>query len=262
MSFWELPPEIRWFCAVVAAVLGAVLGSFLNCAAFRIARKESFVSGHSRCPACGHMLGVLDLVPVLSFVFLRGKCRYCHEKISPRYAVTELLFAGLTAACLLQFGLTVLALRNWVFLGCLFMLSLVDLEICEIPDGCLIAAVIAYLAALPFLWRGWGDLALHLAAGLACGGGVLVLSLVMDRVLKKESMGGGDIKLLAVAGLYLGFAPTLFALILACVLGLVQAVISGRLGGKSFPFGPAISAAAAVMLFFGERLAAWYLGLF
>ena len=103
---------------------------------------------------------------------------------------------------------------------------------------------------------------MHVAAGLAYGMLLLLVSLVMDRILKKDSLGGGDIKLIAVIGLYLGFLPTLFSVILACFLGLGQAVLSGRGRGKAFPFGPALSAAAAVMLFFGESLAGWYLGLF
>ena len=130
------------------------------------------------------------------------------------------------------------------------------------PDGCLLTALVAYFAALPFDWHGWREVLLHVAAGVIYGGALLVLSLVMDRVLKKESMGGGDVKLLAVAGLYLGLLPTLFAVILSCVLGLSQEAITGKTGGKTFPFGPALSAATAATLFFGEKLAAWYLGLF
>ena len=262
MLFSELPTALRVYCIVVSALLGAVLGSFLNCAAFRVARKQSFVSGHSRCPSCGHELGALDLVPVFSWLLLGGKCRYCRAKISPRYLLVELLFAALSVCCVWRFGLTVLALRNWVFLGCLLMLSLVDLEICEIPDGCLITAAAAYFAALPFLWNGWLDLALHVAAGLVCGGAILGVSLLLERVLKKETMGGGDIKLFAVAGLYLGFLPTLFAVILSCFIGLLQAYLTDKGSGKTFPFGPSIAAATTIMLFFGEPFAAWYLGLF
>ena len=97
---------------------------------------------------------------------------------------------------------------------------------------------------------------------LRTAGAKLLVSLLMDRILKKDSLGGGDVKLLAVIGLYLGFLPTLFALILACFIGLGQAVASGRVHGKAFPFGPALSAAAALMLFFGAALSDWYLGLF
>ena len=262
MRVLNLPPGLLAWCVIVSVLLGAALGSFLHCAAWRVSRGERFTKGHSRCPACGHELDALDLIPLLSWLILRGRCRHCGAKIPVRYFLAELFFALLTLACLLRFGLSVLFLRNWVFLCCLFMLSLVDLEIREIPDGCLIAAALVWLAALPFLWTGWVSALLHVAAGLVFGAGLLLVSLAMDRLLKKESLGGGDIKLLAVIGLYLGFLPTLFALILACVLGLLQAVCTGKSRGSAFPFGPALSAAAALMLFFGDALIGLYLGLF
>ncbi len=249
--------------AALALVLGSVFGSFLNCAAWRTAHGESFVSGHSRCPKCGHELGALDLVPVLSWLFLRGKCRYCGAGISVRYPLTELSFALITLLCLLRFDLTVLCLRNWIFLCCLFFLSLVDLENSTIPDGSLIAAAAAWLAALPFTGMSRNAILSHLTAALVFGAAILLLSLLMDRLLGKESMGGGDIKLFAVTGLYLGFAGTLFAVMLACAIGLFLAfaVFRRGFGGRPFPFGPAISLAAAVMLLYGQGLVQWYLGL-
>ena len=157
---------ILLYCGALACVLGAVFGSFLNCAAWRIAHGESFLRGHSHCPTCGHELGARDLVPVLSWAFQRGRCRYCGEKISVRYPLTELAFALLTLLCLLRFDLTALCLRNWVFLCCLFCLSLVDLESYTIPDGCLLTALGAWLAALPFLRPGLWDIGRALLAGL------------------------------------------------------------------------------------------------
>ena len=261
MRLTDLPPGLLAYCVVLGALLGAVLGSFLHCAAWRIARGEKWTSGRSRCPACGHVLGAVELIPLFSWPLLRGRCRHCGARIPVRYFLAECFMAALTVACLFRFGLTAECLRAWGFLCCLFLLSLVDLEIFEIPDGCLIAAALIWLLTLPLLWSGWADALLHVAAGIVYGGAVLLLSLVMDRALKKESLGGGDVKLLAVIGLYLGFVQTLFCLMLACVLGLLQALVTGRGRGKHFPFGPALSAAAALMLFFGAPLAAWYLGL-
>ncbi len=262
MSLRDLGPGITAYCVVVAALLGAAFGSFLHCAAWRVARRESFLKGRSRCPECGHELGFIDLIPLFSWLFLRGRCRRCKAKIPVRYFLAELFFAALTVACLLRFGLSAEALRCWGFLCCLFLLSMVDLEIYEIPDGALIAAAAIWLATQPFLWNGWLDALLHVAAGVAFAALLLLASVVMDKVLKKESLGGGDIKLLAVIGLYLGFLPTLFCVILACILGLVQALATGKTRGKQIPFGPALSAAAALMLFFGQRLAEIYLNLF
>ncbi|MBR1660098.1 MAG: prepilin peptidase [Oscillospiraceae bacterium] len=250
-----------WYFGCLTAVLGACLGSFLNCAAWRMARGESFLRGRSRCPVCGHVLGPAELVPVLSWLLLRGKCRHCGAAISPRYMLTELISAALALLCLLRFGLGVLFLRNLAFLCCLLCLSLVDWEISEIPDGCLLFSAAVWAAAAPFSCSGWREAGLRIAAGLGFALALLLLSLAMDRALKKDSLGGGDIKLFAVVGLYLGFAGTLLALILACVLGLLLAAALRRGAGEPFPFGPAIAAAAGIVLLWGDGPVAWYLGL-
>ena len=262
VSIWMSRGTLLYFSAL-ALILGAVFGSFLNCAAWRIAHGESFLRGHSRCPSCNHPLGVRDLVPVFSWLFQKGRCRYCGVKISVRYPLTELFFALVTLLCLLRFDLTILCLRNWIFLCCLFCLSLVDLESYIIPDGCLITAVAAWVLALPFLKPGWAEILRAVLAGLVFGGGILLLSLVMDKILKKESLGGGDVKLFAVVGLYLGFVGTLFSMLLSCVLGLGFVMLLNRRGGKGrlIPFGPSISLAAGFMLLYGDGLVRWYLGL-
>lgn len=234
------------------------MGSFLNCAAWRIARGESFLTGRSRCPECGHTLGVLDLVPVFSWLFLRGRCRYCGSRVSPRYLITESAFAVLSVLCLLRYDASVVCLRNYIFLCCLYCLSLVDLDSFIIPDGCLIIPALAWLATLP-----WTDtpFVAHVLAALLYGGATLALSLMMDRVLNKESLGGGDVKLFALMGLYLGPVASLFALLFACVIGLLFAAVTRSGKGKPFPFGPAISAACVYMLLFGQPLTEWYTGL-
>ena len=255
---------ILWYCCCAAAALGAGMGSFLNCAAWRIARGQSFLKGRSRCPECGHVLGAGDLVPVFSWLFLRGKCRCCGAKISVRYLLAELFMAAVTVTCLLRYDLTALCLRNYVFLCCLFCLSLVDMENYTIPDGCLLISAGAWLLALPFLGMSWKESLLHLLAALVFGVGLLLLSLAIDRILRKESLGGGDIKLFLVVGLYLGFAGTLFTLAAACVLGLLFAFLRKKFGkaeDERIPFGPSIAAAAAVMLLFGDGAVRWYLGL-
>ena len=262
MSLLEYRPALI-FCVVMAAALGAVMGSFLNCAAYRLARGESFVTGRSRCPKCGHTLTAAELIPVLSWLIQRGRCRACGERISARYPLTELAFALVTVLCLLRFGLTVLCLRNYIFLCCLFVLTLTDLDAMIIPDGCHIVAALAWLAAAPFVSQSWvRDALTGLLSALVYGGGLLIVSLILDRVLGRESLGGGDIKLFAVVGLYLGLVGTLFALMLACVAGLLFGKLARREGGdRAFPFGPSIALAAAAMLLYGAPLVNWYQGL-
>lgn len=245
------------------------MGSFLNCVAYRVAHNESFVKGRSHCTTCGHVLAPLDLVPIFSYIFLKGKCRYCGTKVSVRYPITELVFALMCLGLVLRFGLTFECLRNFIFICCLFCLSIVDIESYTIPDGCLIISAAAWAAYLPyeFLKDGIGikDVLLKVLAGVAFGAALLVISLVLDKILKKETMGGGDIKLIAVVGLYLGFVGSLFNLIISCALGLLLGALMKHIfknQEKQIPFGPAISAAACFMLYAGNDLVDWYLRLF
>ena len=116
--------------------------------------------------------------------------------------------------------------------------------------------------ALPFVFTGWGDVARSVAAGLVFGGGLLGVSLVMDRLMGRDTLGGGDIKLFAVVGLYLGFVGTLFALVIACVVGLLlQFALKRGREDAAFPFGPSIALAAGLMLLYGGPLVDWYRGL-
>ncbi len=261
MSIYDSTPVLI-YCIVVAACLGLVMGSFLNCAAWRIVRGESFLKGRSKCPTCGHTLSAGELIPVISYVIRRGRCKSCGSRISVRYPLTEIAFACITVLCLLRFDLSVLALRNYIFLCCLFLLTLTDIDDMIIPDGCHIVSIVAWAAAEPFLFTGWADVGFSVLSAVIYGGGLLVISLVMDRVLGRDSMGGGDIKLFAVTGLYLGIIGTLFALLFACAAGLVFRAVTNRgEREKEFPFGPWIALGAAVVLLYGEPLIRWYQGL-
>lgn len=244
------------YCVCVAAVLGACMGSFLNCTAIRIGQGEGFVKGRSHCMHCGHDLHMQDLVPVLSWVFLGGKCRYCREKISARYPLVEILFAAISVACLLKFDLTLECARNYVFLTMLYLLSLTDLDTMEIPDSCHVISIAAWVVTAPFLLTK-GEILTHVAAAFLFGGGLLVVSLVMDRIMQRDTMGGGDIKLIFVVGLYFGFIGSLFVLIISCITGLLFNFFKKN----EFPFGPWIALASAVVLFIGEPLIGWYMGL-
>ncbi len=253
------------YCIVVAAFFGAVMGSFLNCMAYRIAHHESFVKGRSHCPSCGHTLGPLELIPIFSWIFQKGRCKACGEKISIRYPLTEAFFGLVTVLCLLHFDLTIECLRNYIFFCCLFSLSLVDLETMIIPDRFHIVMIVVWAACLYFVPGFTKEALWHGAALLIYGAVMLGVSLMMDKILKKDSLGGGDIKLIAVCALYLGPVNMLFALIGACVIGLVFVLIrrirkkDGE--GKAFPFGPSIALSCGIFCLYGGALADWYLGL-
>lgn len=262
MSIYEYQPMLV-YSLILAFCFGASMGSFLNCAAWRITHGESFIRGRSHCPSCGHELGLVELIPVFGWLILKGRCRHCGEKISARYILTEITFGLITVLCLLRFDLTVLCLRNYIFLCILFLLTLTDIEEMIIPDGCHLAAILVWLAAEPFLFTGWADVGLSILSMVIYGGGLLAVSLVMDRILGRDSLGGGDIKLFGVVGLYLGLIGTLFTIVLACLAGLIFHFLIRGKGEEqtAFPFGPWIAGAAAFMLLYGTPLVNWYLGL-
>ena len=250
MSIYE-NSGIAVYCIVVAFILGSVFGSFLNCVSDRIIAHEKWWTGRSKCDACGHTLGVLDLFPIFSYLFLRGKCRYCGAKLSGWYVVSEACLGVLFSVMVCVHGTLDLTLvRNLGLCACLYGLSLSDLKSYEIPDGFIVFGIVWWLL-WSFNWNG-------LVAGFVVAGSVLLLSLLMDRVLKKESMGGGDIKLFFVVGLYLGLYGSLFNIILACLIGLIMVVILHK---NKIPFGPAISFATYISLLYGASFVSWYLGL-
>lgn len=255
-------PLITIYFSILAFVLGAVFGSFLNCAAWRISHGESFLHGRSHCTSCGHALSALDLVPIFSWIFLGGKCRYCKTKISARYMLTELFFAMVSLLSILKWDISAEYVRNMVFACALFCLALVDLESFEIPNGCLIVSVLAWIVALPFMKMKLSIILIHIGTGLGYGVIMLVFTLIFDKIKGKETMGGGDIKLFAVTGLYLGTAASLFALFFSCVLGLIMGIIiKQQKKGTLIPFGPAIALASYGMLLYGQGLVDWYIGL-
>ena len=248
------------YLLVLCVILGLCMGSALNCLAWRIANKKSWTKGKSICPACRHELHTRDLIPLLSYIFSKGKCRYCGEKISPRYPLTELGLAVIFVAVFLRYGFTRYTLDIMVLASCLFTLSLIDLDTRTIPDRFLIIPAVCQLV-YAYYYGGFASVWYALWHGLTLGGAVLLISLFMDKVLKKESMGGGDIKLLFVLGLFLDLPGCLLLLVFSCVLGLVMALLLRR-SEKAFPFGPALSAGMLLTLMVGAPIVNWYLGLF
>lgn len=282
-----LSPAWPVFFVAVAAVLGAVMGSFVNCLAWRLVHGESVWKGRSHCATCNHQLSALDLVPVLSWLFLRGRCRYCGQRVSPRYMVAELLCAAYFASMVCAYGLTLHTLALYV-LGCALLgLSLVDLDTHTIPNGFVVAGIVAWLASF---WSygvaagagalGLGSLALGLTGlpvtavlldgllgAFVVSGAMLGLSLVFDKVVGRQSLGGGDVKLLFAVGLFLGLAASVLNLIVACIVGIAFALATqrGRRDGQdspAFPFGPAIALATWFTLLFGPVLLSAYFSLF
>ena len=255
--------------------IGATVGSFLNVVIFRLPRRESLIRPRSRCLSCGQKLGVLDLVPVLSYLFLRGRCRHCGRSFSPRYMLVELASGLLCVAAPYVFGPTWQAPLVFVAACCLIVVFFIDLEHYIIPDEPLIIIACAGVAldllglfargapaAIGFVERFPGaEYQVYLPrslVGMLVGGGVfLAIAFVFDRVFNKPSMGGGDIKLAAAMGAVVGPGYGFLSYFLVSVgLGVVVAVTCMVLGRRKrrdyIPFGPMMAAAGIVMLYWGD----------
>lgn len=263
--------------AVLLFIFGTIFGSFINCQAYRIVHQEKWWTGRSHCATCNHPLNGLDLIPILSYLFLHGKCRYCGEKISPRYMLTELWMGIAFVGLFLSNSNTNMELLRDLGLTCVLLgISLVDWETMEIPDGYILFGIFWWLltntgklgikwwamdrkggmrAASVYILKTMGK---SFLAAIAIAGIILLLSLVMDRILGKESMGGGDIKMLFMTTLYLGIWNGLFALILSCVIGLLFVAFCKQ---KKIPFGPSIAIATYLGLTIGPFFTRWYLSM-
>ena len=259
----DYPTQVWLYLCGIAALFGLVMGSALNCLALRLASGKKW-SGASRsaCPHCGHTLQPVDLVPLFSWLLLKGKCRYCKAPVSPRYPITEAALALIYVALVLKFGLSLQLLSALVFASCLFCLSLVDLDTQIIPDRFILIPIVVRLIEL-VITGGFRALLSPILTGLVIAGAVLIISLIMDKLLKKDTMGGGDIKLLFVIGLFLSVPECLLMVMLACVIGILMASLMMKVRPDTpFPFGPALSIAALISMLVGSAITSWYISLF
>lgn len=250
------------FVCLWLAVLGAVLGSFFDCAVSRwAAGSKDMFAGRSRCDACGHTLGVPDLVPVFSFLLRRGKCKYCGEKIPADCLGAELAGAAALACVGWRFG-PALELGQWaIWAALLLALSLTDAAKRIIPDKLLLA--LAANRAVWFFVLGQGlPEALEALKACAIPAALLALVLLWEKLAGREVMGGGDIKLLLALALYLTWGQMLLTLLAACLLGLLWAVLTRHKRGAALPFGPFLAAGAAAAVCFGGPVLSWYFSLF
>ena len=239
-----------------ALLLGAVVGSFLNVVIARLPRKESLVAPRSRCLTCWVTIRWFDNLPLLSYLWLKGRCRECGSRIGWRYPVVEGATAVVFALSGLHFGLTRPLLPALFLLSALVAVTVIDLEHQLIPDRITLPGVAAgFLASLVIPGPTWVDSLI----GILVGGGIFFVIIALSR----GGMGGGDMKLAAMVGAFLGWKLTLLALFLGVFLGgFVAAVL--LLGGlrkrkDPIPFGPFVSLGAAVSLFWGEGVLRWYL---
>ena len=249
----------------LALVFGSVIGSFLNVCIYRIPQNIAISRPRSYCPKCSNPIRALDNIPIISFVMLKGRCRNCDKKIRLQDPAVELLTALLTIAVVLKFDFTILTIFYLSFIYILITISFIDLEHMIIPDGLVLAAAMLGLMALIFniLPIGWPDSAY---GALLYGGVMAGVGYVGKLVYKMDALGGGDVKLAGVLGLYLGWKMSMISLLLAFLVAALFVVVGlavGRLSRKQLiPFGPFLAMGAIMTLFWGEQLFNWYLHLF
>jgi len=244
-------------------LLGLAVGSFLNCLIYRLEKNESFVGGRSYCPHCKHALQWIDLIPLISFFFLGGRCRYCHEKISVQYPIVEIATAVIF---LLIFNIFppishMAEVINLIFLfyiaSSLIVILVYDLKFYLIPDKVLFPAIIITLL-YRLLLAGEGGIWNYILAALAASGFFLFLFLLS----RGEWMGFGDVKLAILLGLLLGFPNILVGLFLAFLFGAIIGLgllFLKKKGLKSeIPFAPFLIIGTFLAMFFGIQLIQWY----
>lgn len=256
------------YYSIIIFVFGLVIGSFLNVLVYRIPLGLDFKSGKSFCPTCKHELKWYDLFPLFSWLFLRGKCRYCKAKISARYPIGETV-AGVAFVLSFIFGtgcqFRLSLLGYFAICSALIVLFQIDWKHMFIPDSMwitiLIGGVILYIDTL--IENGWDkkELISRIIGALA----VSVVFYLID-YLKPDSIGGGDIKLMFAAGFALGWVKTLFSVMVAGFVGTVFLIVTNSLKKenmkKQIPFGPHLAVGIFVAMLFGDLLINWYIGKF
>lgn len=239
-------------------IIGMCIASFMNVVIDRVPQKISVVKGRSYCPSCHHSLGVLDLIPVISYIFLRGKCRYCHCKLSIREPLIELMGGGIALLCYFHYGNCWMGIISFLFTMTLIALSMIDRDIMEIPDSLNAVILLMGLFSLLVMETKLLDRII----------GCLVISvpLMILNVLIPNSFGDGDIKLLFGCGFLLGWQKTVGGMCIAIILAGIKAfylLVFQKVNRKShLPFAPYISIGMVFMLFYGEMIIGTYLKMF
>lgn len=246
---------------LLTGIIGLIWGSFLNVVAYRIPKKESLLFPPSHCPNCEHRLSPIDLVPVFSFLAMKGKCRHCGQPISWQYPIVEAI-TGFGFAFIwlnldpIQTSDLALVVLHWLFLSLLLVIFIVDYKEMIIPDEFNLGIGLLALIKM-ILLQSYREELLGFAV---CGATILLI------VVLTNGMGMGDAKMFAALGLWFGFKYGVFTLFLSIVLGAVLSIVllAAKIKSKKdrIPFGPFISLAATISIFFAEPILAWYFQLF
>lgn len=252
-----MPP---YFVEAFTFIFGLCIGSFLNVCIYRLPVSKSISHPRSSCTSCNELIPFYDNIPVLSYILLRGRCRFCREPISLRYPIIELLTGLFALITFLKYGLTLEGLIYFIYICALLVITFIDIDHQIIPD-------VITLSGIPIFFLGSFGLSqinyLDSLIGILAGGGSLFLvAWTYSLITKKEGMGGGDIKLLAMIGAVIGWKGILFTIFVASAVGTVSGLLvmlKLRKGMKlKIPFGPFLAIGGIAYIFFGPQLIRWY----
>ncbi|MGM0688858.1 MAG: prepilin peptidase [Bacillota bacterium] len=263
--------SVNPFFLVIAFLFGLCFGSFLNVIVYRLPKKVSLLQPPSSCPACKNALGIVELIPLLGYFILRGRCRHCGIRISPRYPIIEIATGALFMLVLINFGLTINTFFYLVLLFLLFAVTLIDLEHRIVPNTLVAAGLLAgFLFYIPAIAAIWFDLPAWLivertvvdaASGFLLGGSIMLLIFLFSR----GGMGAGDLKLMAMIGLYVGLRGSavilLVSFFLGALVGLASIMLRKLTRKDALPFAPYLSIATLIQVIWGEEIWSWYINL-
>jgi leader peptidase (prepilin peptidase)/N-methyltransferase len=251
--------------AIIIFILGLLIGSFLNVCIYRIPKEESIAFPPSHCGSCGKNIKAYDLIPVLSWIFLRGKCRNCREKISIRYPSVELATAILFLLTYFQYGQTIYLVRFLILIPFLVVIAMIDYDTMEVyttTTWIAIALGIVFLGVNFYLGQ---PVVTYIYGGLL-GAGIITFIILMSKlILGQEGMGWGDVEICGLCGLFLGFKLTFlmmfFSFIIGGIIGVYLLKVKNKNGRSEMPFGPSIIMATFLVIIWGDNILNWYINL-
>ncbi len=253
----ETEVQICLFCLLF--VFGLLIGSFLNVCIYRIPKKENITTTRSHCLVCGNVIKWYDLVPVISFLLLRGKCRNCGAKLSIQYPIIELLNGSLYGLVFVTLGLNIKSVLTMALVSALIVIAVIDWRTYEIPFGLnVFIAVLGFVNVLGKLVnRDFTGVLDNLIGFVSVSGFLLFLYVVT----KGRGIGGGDVKLMAAAGLFVGWKSIILAFVLGCIFGSIIHLIRMRLSKQDhvLAFGPYLSVGILIAALWGDRIVGAYI---
>lgn len=252
------------FMVLYSVLIGLALGSFMNVCIYRIPQRQSIINPPSTCPNCGKKIKFYDNIPLVSYFLLMGRCRHCRYVIPWHYPAVEALTGLLSLSLFIRYGLSYQYFLFLLFIAALVTIAFIDLHHRIIPDVISLPGILVGWSTSFILGHvSWLDSLIGIIGG---GGSLFLVAFVYVSLTGKEGMGGGDIKLLAMIGAWLGWRPLPLVVLISSLTGAVIGVAFLLLAGKGLrakiPFGPFLSFGALLYFFFGPELSHWYFGLF